>query len=85
MAHSVDWMNRIDDYDVLRMAHVMQATRMSNKQMADKLHVTDKTIANWLSGVSRPNAENRDNLLTYLNRVKNKAFATVVLEVEEDC
>lgn len=84
MAHPVDWMTEIDDYDVLRLAHVMQATRTSNAEMAEKLGVTDRTIRNWLSGHSRPRDAAREAIQDYLRKVKNRAYSTVVHEVEPD-
>lgn len=84
MAHPVDWMTEIDDYDVLRLAHIMQATRTSNAQMAEKLGVTVQTVRNWLSGRNRPREAGRKTIQVYLQKVKNRAYSTVVHEVEFD-
>lgn len=71
MPHSAQWLQRIDDEDVIRLAHVMEAAKWSFYQTAKRLDVHPMTIAFWTTNRTRPNPTNRARLRTFLNSVAN--------------
>lgn len=72
MAHPTEWMTRIVDKDVLRLAHAIEATNLTYTETAQRLDVAMITIAFWMTARSRPN---------YRNRLKIREFVKSISEV----
>lgn len=72
MSHPTDWMTRIQDKDVLRLGHAIEAAGLTYRETAERLDVAQITIAFWMTGRFNP---------SYRNRLKIREFVKSIAEV----
>lgn len=61
-----------------------KALNLSQKELAEKLDVTDKTVSRWERGSSIPDVEMLKKLSIVINLDLNEVFSTIDVSINED-